>query len=570
MKSNFQQRIRLISVFILIFAFCLVAKLYFLQIVHGGDFVKKADRQYVQSPSSDFNRGTIYFTDKAGTLISAATLKSGFIVAVNPKTLKDPTVAWTEIFKILPTLNKTDFLAKSANKNQSYVEVATKVDPNAGKAIQNLKIPGVGIYKSEWRYYPGNNLASHALGLVAYQGDQLSGRYGLERFYGSTLERNNNQDYVNFFAEIFSNLDKTINKNANLEGDLVTTIEPTVQSTLQSTLEAVRRTYSSESAGGIIINPKTGEIYAMSVEPTFNPNSFQTEKSSDVFSNPLVENVHEMGSIVKPFTMAIGIDRGVISADTMYNDTGSVTANNKTIYNFDKKGRGYISLQQAMGQSLNTGFAFAEGKIGNQVFSDYMKKFGLGEKTGIDLPNETRGLISNLDTSRDIEHFTASFGQGIAMTPVEMVRAESALANGGNLVTPHLVKKINYTLGYSKDLSWPIGPRVLQPSTSLAITRMLVTDFDQYLQNGKAKNAHYSIAEKTGTAQIALPKGGGYYEDRFLHSFFGYLPAFDPQFLVFMYTVYPKGVQFSSETLAPAFINLTKFLINYYNLPPDR
>src|SRR5581483_8259887 len=394
--------------------------------------------------------------------------------------------------------------------------------------------------------------------------------YGLERKYDSTLSRGNDDMYVNFFAEIFSNLDKTITEQDSLEGDIVTTIEPTVQATLQSTLDGVMHDYSSESAGGIIINPKNGEIYAMAVDPTFNPNSFQKEKSSNIFSNPLVENVHEMGSIVKPFTMAIGLDTGVINANTMYNDTGSMSANGYTIHNFDLKGRGYISLQQALGQSLNTGFAFAESKIGNKTFSDYMKKFGLGQKTGIDLPNETNGLIKNLDSPRDIEHWTAAFGQGIAMTPMEMVRAESALANGGNLVTPHVVKQINYTLGYSKTLDWPVGPQVIKASTSEAITKMLVTDFDQYLQNGQAKNPHYSIAEKTGTAQIALPSGGGYYEDRYLHSFFGYLPAYDPQFLVFMYTVYPKGVRFSSETLAPAFLDLTKFLINYYNIPPDR
>ena len=563
-------RIRLLSIGIIIFALFLATKLYLVQIVHGSDFIQRADRQYVQSPGSMFDRGSIYFTDKDGTLISAATLKSGFTLAINPQVLKDPEDAYKKIAVLLPTLDRESFLSKAAKTKDTYEEVATKVESDVGTAIDKLKIPGVSIYKSEWRFYPGDDLAAHALGLVGYKGDQLGGRYGLERTYDSTLSRTDNEVYVNFFAEIFSNIGKTLSSDESLEGDIVTTIEPTVQATLEDELNKVMKDYSSESAGGIIINPKTGEIYAIALTPSFNPNSFQNEKSSSVFSNDMVENVHEMGSIVKPFTMAIGLDTGVINANTMYNDTGSMSANGYTIHNFDLKGRGYISLQEALGKSLNTGFAFAESKIGNKTFSDYMKKFGLGQKTGIDLPNETSGLISNLDSPRDIEHFTAAFGQGIAMTPVEMVRAESALANGGNLITPHLVKQINYKLGVSKTIDPAPGPRVIKPETSEAITKMLVEDYDTYLQNGKAKNPHYSIAEKTGTAQIALPSGKGYYDDRYLHSFFGYLPAYDPKFLVFMYTVYPKGVQFSSETLAPAFIDLTKFLINYYQIPPDR
>ncbi len=563
-------RIRILSIGIIIFALFLASKLYLVQIVQGNDFIQRADRQYVQSPDSIFSRGAIYFTDKDGTLISAATLKSGFTLTINPQVLSNPEEAYKKISALLPTLDQSAFLVKAAKKADTYEEVALKVESDVGTAIDQLKIPGVNIYKSQWRFYPGDTLAAHALGLVAYNQDQLAGRYGLERTYENTLSRTNDDVYVNFFAEIFSNIGKTISSSQSLEGDIVTTIEPTVQATLQNELDGVKKQYSSDSAGGIIINPKTGEIYAMALTPSFNPNSFQDEKSSAVFSNDIVENVHEMGSIVKPFTMAIGLDTGVINATTMYNDVGSMTANGKTIHNFDLKGRGYISLQEALGKSLNTGFAFAESKIGNKDFSDYMKKFGLGEKTGIDLPNETSGLISNLDSPRDIEHFTAAFGQGIAMSPLEMVRAESALANGGNLITPHLVKQINYKLGLSKTIDPPAGPRVLKPETSEAITKMLVEDFDTYLQNGKAKNPNYSIAEKTGTAQIALPSGKGYYNDRYLHSFFGYLPAYNPQFLVFMYTVYPKGVQFSSETLAPAFIDLTKFLINYYQIPPDR
>jgi cell division protein FtsI/penicillin-binding protein 2 len=240
------------------------------------------------------------------------------------------------------------------------------------------------------------------------------------------------------------------------------------------------------------------------------------------------------------------------------------------MYNFDKKGRGVIPMQEAMGYSLNTGFVFLSQKIGHDNFRKYFTAFGLGSRTGIDLPNEARGLIDNLNSPRDLEYGTASFGQGIAITPLETVRALSAIANGGTLITPHVVRQINYTAGLPKVISYPPGPQVIKPETSKAVTDMLITDFDQYFENGAAKNPHYSIAEKTGTAQIALPHGGGYYPDRNLHSFFGYLPAHDPKFLVFLYAVNPQGVPYSSLSLGPAFVDITKFLINYYELPPDR
>jgi len=275
-----------------------------------------------------------------------------------------------------------------------------------------------------------------------------------------------------------------------------------------------------------------------------------------------------MGSIIKPFTMSAGIDLGEVSASTTYDDKGFVTANGKTIYNFDKVGRGVITLQTALSQSLNTGFAYVTSVIGDKALATYFRRFGFGEKTGIDLPNEATGLIDNLNSPRDIEYYTASFGQGIAMSPIEVIRGYSAIANQGKMVTPHVVTQINYRLGISKAPSLPPDVQVISPATANAVTTMMIYNVDNALLQGKASDPHYSVAAKTGTAQIAI--NGTYSPDKFLHSFVGYLPARDPKFLVFIYTINPKGVAFASETLAQPFIDLTKFLINYYQLQPDR
>jgi cell division protein FtsI/penicillin-binding protein 2 len=567
MKPNPALRIRFISGGILLFALLLILKLYLLQIVQGNTFVEKADAQYVSPQENIFDRGTIYFQNKDGSLVSGATVKSGYLIALDPKILQNPQDVYAKINALYP-IDNAAFMALAGKTAQTYVELATKVDDAPAKAVAALKIPGVSIYQDKWRLYPEGDMAAHVLGFVGYQGDTLAGRYGLERSYDSTLSRNDTGGYINFFAEMFSNI-KTIATNQPQEGDIVTTIEPTVQSYLQDEMNKTNTEWSSETTGGIIINPKTGEIYAMALTPTFDPNSFQNEKNVSVYSNFMVEDVREMGSIVKALTMAAGLDSGAITPQTTYDDTGCIVANKSKICNYDLKARGVIPMQQILNQSLNVGASWIAQKMGNAEFTKYFKAFGLGQKTGIDLPNEATGLISNLDSSRDVEHDTASFGQGIANTPLEIVRALSALANGGTLISPHIVKQINYKLGYSTTINPPQGPRVLSPQTSKTITDMLINVVDQALLAGKAKNLHYSVAAKTGTAQIASP-GGGYYPDRYLHSFFGYFPAHDPQFLVFMYTVYPKHVNYASETLTQPFLDISHFLINYYNIPPDR
>jgi stage V sporulation protein D (sporulation-specific penicillin-binding protein) len=224
-----------------------------------------------------------------------------------------------------------------------------------------------------------------------------------------------------------------------------------------------------------------------------------------------------------------------------------------------------------LNQSLNTGMVFVESKMGHDTFRKYMKSYGIGEKTGIDLPNETSGLISNLDSPRDIEYATAAFGQGIALTPIEAVRAFSVLANGGNLVVPHFVKQIRYEDGLSKTIvPEPTKTGLVSKESTDTITRMLVHVFDTAYAGGAYKFQHYSVATKTGTAQVAKDNGGGYYEDRHMHSFFGYFPAYDPQFIVFMFLKNPKGVNYAAQTLLPPFVDITKFLVTYYNVTPDR
>src|SRR3989339_400524 len=511
MKYSFVLRTKVVSFFILISTLVLIGKLFLVQVVHSDFYSEQADRQYSTPSSGIFERGTIFFERKDGQLVSAATQTAGFKVAVNPGKIIDREKVYQELSQKI-ALDYDNFISKAEKINDPYEETANHLSKEEADSISALKIPGVSVFKEKWRFYPGGSLASQTLGFVAYKDDDLGGRYGLERQYDNILSRDENNPYVNFFAEVFSNINDTFFKGETLSGDVVTTIEPLVQSFLEKTLASVKERYRVDSIGGIIMDPKSGSIYALASKPDFDLNNFSKVKTASVFSNPIVENVFEFGSVVKPLVMAGGLDGG--------------------------------------------------GGAGANTFKD---------KTGIDLPNETSGLVSKFISSpRDIEYTNAAFGQGIALTPIEMIRALASLSNGGNLVVPHIAQKIKYENGAEREMAYSTSRVKISESTSQEITRMLVIVMDKLLQGKPGELEHYSVAAKTGTAQIANNTEGGYYEDKHIHSFFGYFPAYDPKFIVFLYAIDPKGVSYASQTWTDPFLNITKFLLNYYEIPPDK
>ncbi len=562
-------RIKILSFGILSFALILILKLFFVQVVQSDSYSSRADHQYATPSANIFERGTIFFTRQDGQLVSAATQASGFKVAINPSKILDGESIYEKLSGVT-TIDHDEFLSKAQKTGDTYEEVAHQLSKDKAGAITALKIPGVQVFQEKWRFYPGGNLASHALGLVGYSGDELGGRYGLERQYNGNLARDKNKPYVNFFAEVFSNISETLFKGETQSGNVITTIEPSVQDVLEKKLKEVKERYNVSAIGGIIMNPMDGSIYALASKPDFDPNNFSKVEQASVFSNPLVENVFEFGSVVKPLVMAGAIDAGAVTASTKYEDKGSVVVEKKTIYNFDKKARGVVDMEVVLGQSLNTGMVFVYKKLGKEKMRDYMLAYGIKEKTGIDLPNETSGLVSNLNSPRDIEYANAAFGQGIALTPIELIRALASLGNGGKLVVPHVVQSIKYDNGIEKKFSHQTTPTKITQATSEEITRMLVNVMDKSVSAGALKMEHYSIAVKTGTAQVAKEGGGGYYEDRHIHSFFGYFPAHDPKFIIFLYAIDPRGVLYASQTWTEPFLDITKFLLNYYEVPPDR
>jgi stage V sporulation protein D (sporulation-specific penicillin-binding protein) len=571
MRQSGVVRIRIISSVFVIIGVLLISRLYYVQVVKADYYEERAERQYVHTVRDLYSRGSIYFSTKDDEQVSAATVLAGFVLAINPSIITEPKAIYHSLATYL-TVSEEIFIERATLPDRTYVEIETRLTNEEAAAIRALQLPGVMLYRNQWRYYPAGDVSARSIGFVGYSDEspsKLHGRYGLERYYDSTLFHEDTSLAVNFFAEIFSHFGSYIfEKKESRSGDIVTTIEPTVARMLDRVLNETHTKYDSKLTGGIIMDPNTGEIYALNSMPSYNLND-RRGATIDQFQNPLVENVYEMGSIIKALTLAAGLDSGVITPTSTYHDHGSLLLNTFTIRNFDGRARGVVSMQEVISQSLNTGVSHIVNLMGRERFRNYFQALQLGSETGIDLPNEAKGLVNNLNSPREVEYATASFGQGIAMTPIATARALAALGNGGYMVTPHLVKEIVYDDGTKRKVQYPKGAQVWSEETSETVSRMLTKVVDEALRGGTVALPDHTVAAKTGTAQIPNPQKG-YYDDRYLHSFFGYFPSYDPKFLVLLYTVEPKGVEYASETLTTPFMDLTKFLINYYNIPPDR
>lgn len=565
-KKNFSA-IHFFSIGVLVVAGIFIIRLYTVQVVRGEYFTEQSQRQYsFDQRDENFDRGLIIFSYKDNRDFFAASNQKGFTISIDPSSIVEPEKIYQQLQEVIQ-IDKEDFFQKASKKDDPYEEIAKRVPEDIGLKIADLKLKGVRLEKTRWRFYPGNEMAAQVLGFIAEKDGQLKGQYGLERHYDYVLKKDVKNLYSNIFVEFYSGLKKTFGEE-NFSGDIVATIEPNVQIFTEEIIAKIQKELHSKKTGIIIMDPQTGAIIAMAQHPTINLNDFGAVDSVSDYNNSNVEGVYEMGSIIKPISVAIGLETKSITAQTTYNDMGSLTLNNRTIYNFDKKVRGTVDMQAVLNNSLNTGVAFIASQVGNKKFADYMKKF-FKEETGIDLPAEGHPLTSPLDSDRDIEIATASYGQAIAISPIQTIRALATLGNGGVLVQPHIIREIRYDYGITRKIAQGEPEQIFSKETSEEISRMLVRVVDEALLGGSVKMDRYSIAAKTGTAQMPSPTGG-YDPDKYLHSFFGYFPAFDPRFIVLLYTVEPQGAQYASGTLTMPFIDIVKYLINYYEIEPDR
>ncbi len=448
-----------------------------------------------------------------------------------------------------------------------------KIFINDEGALRELEIDGLQFEMKAFRFYPEGSIGANMTGFVSYSGDDSRGQYGLEGFFNEELtgvsgsiktERSAHGELI-----IMNDREYTKPKNGS---DLVLTIDRTIQFTACQKLNEAVKKHGADGGSVVIMDPDTGAILAMCSNPDYDPNHYRDVEDINIFNNQVVFSQYEPGSIFKGITMAMGIDQEKIMPQTTFTDTGSVKIADYEIKNSDLKAHGVIDMNGVLRESLNTGTIFVMRKIGADVFRDYVKNFGFGEKTGIELEGESTGDIKNLvkdKMNKELYAATASFGQGIAVTPLQMINAFAAMANGGILMKPYLVKEVILGDG-SRIVTQPKQiRRVISERGAMILSGMLVN----VVENGHGKRAGvkgYYVAGKTGTAQIPKKDGRGYEKNAHIGSFAGFAPANNPKFAMLVRLDNPRDVEWAESSAAPLFGEISEFLLHYLQVPTER
>lgn len=565
--------------YILIFFICLVFliiifRLFSLQILKHSFYKAQATDQHQIFQTITPSRGEIFMKDRyseddsRSSFFPVAINKDLWLVYAVPKDIEEKEETVRELSPLLELDEET--LRQRINKpDDPYEPLKNKVDEETAQKIKELNLRGIHLKTEGWQYFPASELACHLIGFVGFEEDKRVGRYGIEEYYEKELA--GEPGFIEAKKDSLGNLisvgDKVL-KEAEDGADLILTIDPNIQFFVEEKLEETIE-YLQASGGTIIVmEVKTGAIKAMANWPTFDPNKYNEVKDINLFLNPAIHDLFEPGSIFKPITMAGALDKGVITPRTTYEDKGRVEISGYIIKNALDQAEGVQTMVEVLEKSLNTGAVFVQQELGKDDFKKYLEKFGLADKTGIDLKGETKGNISNLKTKRDLEYATAAFGQGIAITPIHLINALSTIGNDGILLRPYVVEKIIFANGEEKITEPEQIRRVISSDTASRLTAMLVS----VVKNGYGKKAgvdEYSIAGKTGTAQIPDFETGGYSEE-VIHSFGGFFPAFDARFAMLIKVDKPKTIRFAADSVAPVFSQIAEYILNYYEIPPSQ
>lgn len=541
LKYNPENRILVLILAFLLLGLLIWGRFFYLTVIRHDYYLAKAKN--ISDNSGAIPRGSIFLTDKDNIPYPVALNKEFPLVYAVPVKVKDPADLAKKLVPILG-LDEQLLFQKLSKPNDPYEILKKKVSDDVVNAIKTLKEPALGIDDETLRYYPEGLYLSPVIGFLGFNKNGQTGQYGLEEYYDRDL------------SGLISS------------ADLVLTIDSAIQAQAGTLLAAAVKKWQASGGSIIVMNPKSGDIIATASFPDFDANNYSTVLDKNIFVNPATLKRYEPGSVFKPITMAIGIETGAVTPETEYFNTGSVQINNRTISNsIPDEILGWQTMITVLEQSLNTGAIFVEQKVPKDIFLKYLKDFGIDSKTGIDV-NEVSGDLSGLSSMRDVNFATASFGQGVALTPMELLRALSAIVNGGKLVRPHLVAKIVFRNGETYETKNDLPAQIISSETSAKLINMLV----KAVENGSGRRAQvkgYTVAGKTGTAQVPDLKNGGYL-DEYIHTFVGFAPAYDPKFIALIKLDNPQRVRFAESTVTSVFHDLAQFIFSYLAIPPDK
>lgn len=548
----------------------LIARFFQLQVMEGAAYKVLASDQHTLQQALVPRRGTIYIRDRADNqLYPIAKDRDAWQVYAIPREMKDRAAVAEQVAQIL-NKPKEEFFSKLMSPTTTYLVLDRDTAYEKVEALRKAGLPGIGIEKGLARLYPEPGIGGQILGFVSLDDhNRRVGKYGLEGYFDELLSGKAGSIQAERDPQGRRLTTGSIQLSKAENGsDIVLTIDRQIQyETCKKAKEAMLR-FEASGASIIIVDPQDGSLIAMCSVPDFDPTTYRKVDDIAHFNNPGIFYVYEPGSIFKAVTLAAGIDTGKITPDSTYTDTGEEKIDEYTIRNSDKKAHGLQTMTEVLEKSLNTGTIHVERLVGTETFRSYVKKFGFGEKTELQMSTEVKGDITNLNKRGEIFAATTSFGQGMSATPMQMVMSYVPLGNGGTRYKPRIIKEIISPSGQKEEKAPQSLGSVITNRTSKLISAMLVN----VVENGHGKRAGvpgYYVAGKTGTAQIPDPRGG-YLKDATIGSFVGYAPADDPKFVMLVKIDRPKTVEYAESSAAPIFGEMAKFLLSYMHVPTER
>src|SRR5574344_378721 len=539
-------RIKIIMFIIIMLFILIIFKVFYIQVIDYSNLYSKASDLWSRNLPVEGDRGNIY--DSTGVLLAANETTASLVLI--PNQIENKEEVATKLAEILGV--SYDDMYKHVNKKTSIERVhpeGRKLNYNIASRISDLNLSGVYLMKESKRYYPYDKLLSNSLGFVGVDNQGLS---GLELMYDNYLE--GSYGAIKYFSDAKGNRLKLneIYEEPQAGMNITLTINFKIQEALERELDNAMKKYNADDALGIVMDPNTGELLAISSRPNFSPSNYQDYTMEEINRNLPVWMTYEPGSTFKIITLSASLEEGIVDLNNdHYYDSGSITVEGAKIHCWKAGGHGDQTYLQVVQNSCNPGFVNLGLKLGKEKLFSYIKNFGFGTKTGVDLTGEGSGIIFDVDDVDDLELATTAFGQGVSVTPIQQITAVSAAINGGTLYKPYIVKSINE----------PETNTVVQENTPTIVRQVINSDTSDKVRSalesvvslGTGRNAYidgYRVGGKTGTAQKV--KDGKYMEGNYIVSFMGFLPANDPEVVVYIAVDNAKGVsQYGGTVAAP-------------------
>ena len=565
-SGNDNKRIEYTVRVLLCIAVVLVGRLFFLQIIDKSDLQAKNLSQVQVDRKLQSPRGTIY--DRNGRPLAMSVVTKSLYA--DPKMIKQSPSEVAELIAPYVTMSKED-IVKSLQEDTAFVWIDRMMEPEKSKAVAQLiedkNLEGLNFVEESKRYYPNGNLAAQVLGFV---GTDDKGLDGLEMVLDDELKGGIQKELVATDRKGNAIFGSVLSKYLPDKGKSVTlTIDASIQFIAERALDKAMEDTGAKHASVIVMDPKNGEILAMANRPSYDPNNYN-QSGEEAFKNIAVTNLYEPGSTFKPIIASAALAAGKWKLDTVYNDKGGFAANGHIIRNWNGEGYGPVRLLDILKYSINTGMAEIGTLTGADILSKYVRDYGFGSETGIELPGEGAGILYNPEDMSKLDVATMSIGQGIAVTPLQMVRAFGALSNGGAMMKPHIIKSYSNSQG---DVTSTTETSVVGQPVPEETAKTIVDILEKEVSEGggtKAMVEGYHFGGKTGTAQKLDTKHGGYLDGQYIASFIGFGPVEDPKFVVLVVIDDPqKGSYYGSQIVAPVFKNIVSQLVRYYQMSPS-